>query len=258
MNFRGLLFSISLFIIPFIASAQSNDSIPDFISDRPDQTESPNAVPLKYFQVETGFQYEKFEIASFEFENYTYNTTLLRYGLFKKFELRLGANLLNLENKYFAPESDPATGFSPILFGAKYELLNEKGWIPQIGIIGSAFIPVGGNYDSGELETQLRLAFSHSLSEKSGLSYNLGFNLGNNADTVFLYTLSYGYNVVDPLTLYAEVYGTMLDADFDHNWNAGFTYALSHNVQLDGYVGTGINTNQNLLLGVGVSFRLPN
>lgn len=257
MNFKQFLFILTVLGITHFSSAQ-NDTIPEFITDRPDQTESPNAVPVKYFQVETGFQFEKFELGSFEFEEYTYNTTLLRYGLFKNFELRLGANLVNLEGKYLAPQSDPSTGLSPILFGAKYELIDENGWIPKIGIMGTAFIPIGGNYGSGELETELRLAFSHTLSEKSGLSYNLGANIGNNADSVFFYTLSYGYNVIDPLTLYAEVYATILDADFSHNWNAGLTYLLSNNVQLDAYAGTGINTNQNLLLGAGLSFRLPN
>lgn len=257
MKFRSLIYFIAFISISHLSIAQS-DTIPEFITDRPDQTESPNSVPVGYFQVETGFQYEEFELSSFVFKNYTYNTTLLRYGLFKKFELRLGANLINLENEFLTPESDPATGFSPILFGAKYELIEENGWFPKFGVLGSVFIPVGGNYGSGELESELRLAFSHTLSEKSGLSYNLGFNLGKNVDTEFFYTLTYGYNVVDPLTLYAEVYATILDADFAHNWNAGLTYLLKNNLQLDGYIGTGINTNQNLLLGVGVSFRLPN
>ena len=258
MNYKSLFFLLILGFISSASKAQNNSVVPDFITDRPDQTESPNAVPVKYFQVETGFQYEKFQLDSYKFRNYTYNTTLLRYGLFKDFELRLGVDLLNLESDVLMNEFDPSTGFSPLLFGIKYELVDEDGWIPQIGVLAHALIPLGTTYDSGELGGELRLAFSHSLSEQSSLSYNLGFETFGGSDLLYFYTLSYGYKISEPLGLYAEVYADILDADFDHYWNAGFTYLVGNNVQLDGYVGTGINTNQDLLLGAGVSFRIPN
>src|SRR3982751_2928308 len=54
--------------------------------DRPDQTESPIIVPVKYFQAENGFAY------FYNDENnkaYTYPSTLFKYGLTKFLDLRL-------------------------------------------------------------------------------------------------------------------------------------------------------------------------
>ncbi|WAC01178.1 transporter [Lacinutrix neustonica] len=44
----------------------------------------------------------------------------------------------------------------------------------------------------------------------------------------------------------------------NHLWDAGITYLISNNIQLDATVGTSITTGQDILISTGVSFRIPN
>jgi len=66
-------------------------SVPDLITDRPDQTESSSTVPKNSLQIETGVIYENFSNDNTEFQNLGLGTTLLRYGVWGNFELRLGS-----------------------------------------------------------------------------------------------------------------------------------------------------------------------
>ena len=74
-------------------------------TDRPDFTESPNIVPTGALQIETGFVWEKdfvfyqspFGKYSWEYNNFTYNSTLFRYGLSEKIELRANIQYNSLQ-----------------------------------------------------------------------------------------------------------------------------------------------------------------
>ena len=92
-----------IFLLITIAAGAQNE-IPKLITDRPDQTESSAVVPLLSWQIETGFVLENFENSFLMQQSYAYNTTLLRYGLLKNFELRLGFEYLGEkeENKTMA------------------------------------------------------------------------------------------------------------------------------------------------------------
>lgn len=259
MNFKLLFLSLLFGLILIPTFAQNQDAAPDFITDRPDQTESPYSIPVNFFQVETGFQYTKYNLGyGFKLREYTYNTTLLRYGLLRKLELRLGLDLMDQQINSIPDEMDPKLGFSPLLFGLKYELTKERGWRPKIAVLAQGYFPfIGGEqYGATEIGAELRIAFAHTLSEKSNLSYNLGIEKNDGPDVSYNYTLAYGYNIIDHFTAYAELYGFFQD-DGLHYWNAGLTYSLASNIQLDTYAGTGIQNNQDLLLGIGISFRLP-
>lgn len=60
----------------FAAITLSAQEIPPIQTDRPDQTETPNLVPAKHFQLESGFNYEKVDNAE---NNYLYPTILWKY-----------------------------------------------------------------------------------------------------------------------------------------------------------------------------------
>ena len=66
------------------------NSIESLVTDRPDATEASSTVGKGVFQVETGAFYESFKDNNNTYENFTFNTTLLRYGILDNLELRLG------------------------------------------------------------------------------------------------------------------------------------------------------------------------
>ncbi len=265
MQIRSLILLIIFCNLFFIhVSAQHTDTtFGPLITDRPDATEAPTVVPKGYLQIETGAFYEDVGDDTFTQETTTFNTTLLRYGLLDNLELRVGWDFAETKSASNGIElPDLESGLSPLLLGAKIGITEEKGILPEIGIIGHLFLPFTAAKDFKPETTgvDFRFSFTHTLSEKSSLSYNLGAEWGNDSpEAAYIYTIAYGYSITDALGMYAELYGDFPeDNKANHLWDAGLTYLLNNNIQLDATVGSGITKGQNLLLSAGISFRLPN
>lgn len=240
--------------------AQEKSPAP-LITDRPDATEAPTVVPRGSLQVETGGFYTSFEEDNIQEEVFTYNTALLRYGLLDNFELRLGWNLEETRLSSTGSTFEAGqTSFSPLLVGMKVAIAKEKGWLPEIGLIGHIFLPFTVNEEIRPefTSTDFRFAFNHTLSEKSGIAYNLGAQWGNDSPEIaYIYTLAYGYSITEKLGAYVEVYGDFPeDNSANHFWDAGLTYAIAPLVQLDATVGQSITAGQDILLSAGISFRI--
>ena len=258
-----ILFIATLFVTTFSLAAQENTtSLGTLITDRPDQTESPNVVPKGFFQVETGAFFESFDKNNIKTENYTFNTTLVRFGLLDNLELRLGWDFTETSTKVNGNKLDNvASGLNPLLLGFKTGIAKENGAFPEIGFLGHLYLPFTASKDYKPETTgvDFRLAFAHTLSDTSSLSYNVGAAWGDDSsEASYVYTIAYGQGITEKLSAYAELYGDMPENNSsNHYWDAGLTYLLSDNVQLDATVGTSITEGQDVLLSAGVSFWLP-
>ena len=232
-------------------------------TDRPDQTEASNLVPKNFLQVETGAFYESLEVNSYKNKATTFNTTLLRYGLLDNLELRLGFDFTEITSEFNGRKLDgKINGFSPMLLGVKLGITEEKGLLPEIAFIGHINVPflASNDFKTKSTGTDFRFSLSHTLNEQSSLGYNLGMAWDGEITTaIYLYTIAYGYSFTDKIGAYLELYGDSYeDSNFEHLWNAGFTYLLNDNVQLDISGGTGITKDiQDLFLSAGISFRIP-
>lgn len=257
---KQLLIAGFLFVSSLI-TAQETQDYGILITDRPDATEAPSVVPKKYIQIETGAFYESFEEGNFKTEDFTYNTTLIRYGLLDNLELRLGWNLTDSKAFFNNVETAQISSLSPLLFGVKIAITEEKGLLPEIGFIGHLNLPFTVKELARPQTTgvDFRFSFAHTLSDRSSFSYNLGAAWGGDSpEANYLYTMAYGYSITDKFGMYAELYGDFPENNkANHLWDAGVTYLLSNNVQLDATVGSSITKGQDLLLSAGVSFRLP-
>lgn len=262
MNFKQI-FLLIFFGTAFGTIAQETEEIPEMITDRPDATESANTLPKNYFQVETGGFFESFETSDYKTQVVGYNTTLFRYGMLENFEFRMGWSFE--EGRTFVNnerDNNVNSGFSPLLLGMKVAIADENGLLPQIGLLGHLYLPFTASTDYRPETTgvDFRFAFSHTLSENSGLSYNLGAEWGNDSsEAAYIYSLSYARGLTEKLSAYVEVYGDFPENNgANHFCDAGFTYLLKNNIQLDATVGRSFTEGQDILVGAGVSFRLPN
>jgi len=262
-NLKKSIIIICLLGLSFKVTAQETQttSIPDLVTDRPDATESPTVVPVGSLQVETGAFTTSFEENGVKEEVFGYNTALLRYGILKNLELRVGWNFEEVQRSVNGNKLDNVqSGLSPLLFGAKIAIAQEKGWFPEMGLIGHIFLPFTASADFKPAFTaaDFRFAFNHTLSERSGIAYNLGGQLGGeSAEFAYIYTLSYGYSITDKLGAYVELYGDLPeDSSANHFWDAGLTYAIAPLIQLDATIGQSITEGQDFLLSAGVSFRI--
>ncbi|MEJ1221682.1 transporter [Sediminicola sp. 1XM1-17] len=259
----SLVFMILMGSFYKVQAQQDNTGPGTIVTDRPDATESPTLVPKGYLQVETGGYYESLDQNNTKFERTVYNTTLMRYGLLDNMELRLGWNLesqkLNMGGLGFDTDLN---GFSPLLLGVKIGIAQEKNGAPEIGLIGHLFLPFSASKDFRPQTTgaDFRFAFSHTLSEKSNLSYNVGAKWGDDSpELAYIYTIALGHRITDKFGFYVELYGDLPEnSTANHFFDTGITYLLQSNIQLDATVGKGITDDQDILLSAGVSFRVPN
>ena len=118
---RLLIVALTLFLAyPLI----SQDDHPPIVTDRPDQTESAVTVPHKTLQIESGFTFGWNEKDGIETKDLGYNSTLLRWGVLSRLELRLGAAYAGLETKdQLADTSTKLSGMAPLAVGFKWNML---------------------------------------------------------------------------------------------------------------------------------------
>lgn len=239
------------------SNSTSNEPL---VTDRPDATESSSTVGKGVLQFETGGIYESYENNNIKTENYTYNTMLIRYGILDNMELRLGWDFVEGITKVNGNKLNNVTsGLSPLLLGMKVDITEENGLMPEIALISHVFpvFSASTDYRPEHTGVDFRFSLSHTLSEKSSLGYNIGAEWGNDSpEATCVYTLAYGYSITDRFGMYAEVYGDLPeDHSANHYWDAGMTYLVSNDLQLDAYVGTSITEGQDILLGIGFSYR---
>ena len=258
-------FILSLFI--FIQTADSlmaqNDSIPYLNSDRPTQSESPYLMRKGFFQIETGAIYVHRDDPEKRLDRMQLGTTLLRYGVFNNFEVRISdsyewVHVFTKENSADSTES----GIGPVNAGFKVLVAKEKGIRPEMSILGSiTFRHIGDEAFNPTYSFPTgKLLCTHTLTKKLSLGYNIGFSYsGETADGFFIYSGYLGYYITPKLWTFVEVYG-----NFDHGdtpntrGDAGFTYRIRQNLQVDISGGMAFDKDVHRYFGsAGLSWRIP-
>ena len=198
-------------------------------TDRPDQTESPVVVNKKWFQIEHGFAIEREN----KFSTYG-SSTLFRFGLLKKIELRLETDFIHTPSTNFSPAT---TELQPISIGTKIALWEEKKWIPKTSLIVHAGIPFLAARSFKNFNTQpgIILTFQNNLSQTISWAYNAGIEWdGENSSPYYVYTFSNGINLSKKLYGFVELFGSFNKTNTpQHNVDAGFSFLVNNNCKID-------------------------
>lgn len=230
---------------------------PELITDRPDQTESAAIVPKGSVQLETG---PYLILNDGNEREWSYNTLLARIGLLSWIELRLQGAYEGYRYEWEGGSAS-AKGLAPLIIGAKVKLLEEKGRVPQTALMYHITLPgTGGkSFQVDFAEHELRANFSHTLSDKLELAYNLGAQWQELKEADGMYTLSFAYDLGDKVGVFAEAFGFLIeDEQNKHSIDVGITLLARPNLQLDAYLGRGLTENANdWLFGGGFSWRIP-
>ena len=216
------------------------------ITDRPDQTESSSTVSAGTLQLETGILVEYSPSGALSQSRILAPTTLFRYGLNKAVEFRLLSQFESVKSPY----AEKATkGISDLEIGTKIQLLRQEGVNTEIAILSHLIIPTGSRGLSSEDYGSIsKLSISHELSELTSLGYNVGYNYFNTGKGDLTYSAALGVAVNNKVGIYIEPYGELIDFEvYEASFDAGFTYLLRDNFQLDFSFGTGINYKMNYL-----------
>ena len=224
-------------------------------TDRPDQTEGSTSVPQGSLQIEAGFLHELSEIDDIKVLHVLVPTTLFRYGVAKGLELRLVGQFESFRNRETHQTVD---GLSNVELGAKLELLNKEEIKTKIAFLSHAVLPIGSDeLSNNKLGTVNKLSISHELNAKLSLGYNVGYDYFGEGSGNFNYSMALGLSIYDNFGVYIEPYGEVVDfkthlASFD----AGITYLLADNIQLDFSSGVGLNYDMDYI-AVGFSINIP-
>ena len=248
--------SLSAFAIFGVSTEILLAQAPDLVTDRPDQTESSAVVPLGFAQIETGYLYTRDSGSS----SREFPGTLIRIGIARRVELRFGhAGFIS---------SDSSSGAGDSQIGAKVNLVGESGWRPEVAVLTGFSLPTGqASLSSGRVDPSVLVAFSHTLSSR----VSLGYNIGNSWESLkkisarqrlLQYSLVFGVEITDKFGGFIEAFGNRAfnsSRTPANSIDAGVTYLLADNVQLDLYAGRGLSAGaRDTFVGGGISFRLPN
>jgi hypothetical protein len=231
---------ILLIIIVFIANKES--TIAQIMTDRPDQTESSSTVPKGALQLESGI------LVGYEGDNLYTNrqlllpTNLFRYGITKGVELRV---LNQVESIKYGDQN--IQGISDLEIGTKIQLLKNEAKNTEIAFLSHLVLPTGTKGLSRDIYGTInKLCISHSINENIGLGYNIGYNYFDEGNGDITYSISLGIGLTDKVAVYIEPYGEIANIEKHiSNFDAGFTYLLNKNTQLDFSFGTSINQEMN-------------
>lgn len=225
-------------------------------ADRPGAGTGSEVLNKGYIQWETGF-----EVAHLPgLHSLKLPTTLFRFGVHKRIELRLEYEGLLVINDH--PDTVPSTndicayGPSPLNIGTKILLCDHHGgsleqkWIPRTALMLNLGIPLTPAVArqlpvSGAVD----LLFENEVTEWLSIGYDLGAHWEEWAPTPDIFaSLCINFEPTDHLGLFVESYN-IFDTDAvklgtntrytHHNINLdfGLTYAVHPRVQLDAYAG---------------------
>lgn len=246
-----LLISLSLKITAQVEKAE-------IVTDRPDQSNTPLLIPKGSLQIETGFLYEEVTSEEIDQANIAFNNTLIKYGVNEYFELRFSAGFLG--TRQYVSDGVTTNGFSPMGLGVKIKLADESGFWPQAALVSHIYLKTGSEeYTPQYTPTDICFSFSHTLSDRISLGYNVGGLWGGETpEATFFYTLSLGFSVSGKLGIFAESYAYFPEMhEASHRVDGGVTFKITPVVQFDMSGGIGLSNNApDYFLSTGLSVRL--
>lgn len=264
---------IAIWMIPvFVASlgAAWAQEPSELVTDRPDQTESAVTVDPGKVQLELGFTFIRDDEEGLRREAQEAGGTLIRLGLRRGLELRIGFVGWVREELAVTGGDLVTDGAGDAELGVKILLREEQGSAPQMALLASTSVPLGERaFTTDRFDPALRLAFSHTLSDRLGLGYNVGISwateldLEGDLDTLAspFYTLALGIGLSSRWGAFVELFGefpSQAGEDARHSFNGGLTFLVADHVQLDLAGGLGLSeVADDAFLGVGLSMRWP-
>lgn len=227
------------------------------VTDRPDQSYASSVIPKNSFQIEAGAMTQDFVNT----RTVAAPNVLLRFGITDKFELRA---VNQFEFNYInGPLAARTSGFSDLQLGTKIQLFSKEEAKTEIAVLAHAIIKSGfleeelGSEENGNFGLISRLAISHSLTERMGLSCNLGYDHSGVKESQgsLAYTLSLAYALNSKIACFIEGYGSYNEFEENEtNMDAGVTYLVNDNIQLDYSFGLGLTNQMNFMSG-GISWN---
>ncbi len=252
-----------LFILLALNGLNSNELLAQTIfTDRPTQTTSSALLSKGHFQVETGAflseASDSFLGQNIQIQQWVFNSSLLRFGITNRFELRfvqdLSQNKMKMNNAFI----DTNLQAQPTLIGAKFQLLKNHNFLPNFALITH----LGGNLFTNErfaFQTTVLLAVNQAINNEWAWFSNVGVKMTNDWNSMaVVYTAMVTRVINSDLSAFFEYYASLNEVNFNHHaLDFGLMYLINDFLQIDAYGGFGLtNATPDFLLGLGLSHKI--
>lgn len=246
-----------------IAWAQTE---PALITDRPGLSYSATVVPTQYLQLETGLANVIAGLnrsGSFQQHNHVIQ---MRYGLLKKVEVSSDVNYGFSVVNWRENTEEYKNSLNSFRVGARYQILTENNYLPELTTGLFYRIPVGENAsDLKEALPDFLLTASKTVLDK--LSINPSFVVflpSTSAKPDVITTLNVALSATNSWGFFVGTAYQQLGENIENNENgsvyleAGATYLLRPNMQFDFDAGTDavIDKWNSLYFNLGFSWRI--
>jgi len=234
--------NIATFLVCFLLSPAAFGEELELIGDRPDFTESNATIPTGHLQAEMGVEVsgagDDLEIGL--------PKILLRYGVVEDLELRL-----EIPDLVIGLPKGGGTDLGAGTVGAGLKWVQAIGDSAAAGLIFMAGSPVTpDDADADGFYTSLNAVWGVDFNERLSLGGNLRMDVGGlgtarseDASVVeFTGSLALGIALTDVVGMYLETFHTITDRrEFTPNADAGFTFLVTPQLQLDVYGGADVS-----------------
>lgn len=202
-------------------------------SDRPGQAINPNTAGVMALQLQTGFNYGSRRNDFFNYRAYHVPVDL-RFGITKKWELNTSFDYLNQHAKYVSFISDITTaGFLSPEIGMRYAFLSGSRWKPFLALQANmSFLSHNGDYQQQQMGSSFYLVSSNRFKSFS-VNTNFGIVLPGDGDfnLTFPWVVNFGWSLGEKFSAFVEGFGEFNNKSL--NWDAGFSYLVINDLQLD-------------------------
>ncbi len=232
--------------------------------DQPGLSNSYQTVRKFRLQIESEMAYRqdsKFsDNPNLERKEFQFATTLIRFGLTKTLEVRLGSGFLYQRDKNLNIKSSVST-IQGVSLGGKWHFLeHKKGIVPNASFLLQADLPVGSEkVVSKYIEPEAALLVSHPLSDAARLDYNAQISYRDQNFLEYFYALSLNVNFSPQTSSFIEFAskhreGSSAEMYFD----GGLNLLIKRNSIAYIFGGKGLNKQAaDWFVTFGMGIRLP-
>jgi Putative MetA-pathway of phenol degradation len=254
---------------PKVEKTDGEEEQDSIVTDRPDFTEASSTVGLGRVQLEAGYTYFRDRSGGSTQILQTYPEALLRVGLFADwFELRLGETYIHSRTTGFGQTTEHLSGLSDLYLGVKLALTEQKGHLPETGIILQSLLPTAGQtITANEALFGFNYLFGWDIVPKrltagGTLGVNSAVDDQGHSFVVINESFTIGYLFTEQFGAYTEWFALIpsssisSDIGTEHYFNGGFSYKITPDFQVDIRAGFGLNKHaQDFFTGAGFAVR---
>jgi hypothetical protein len=226
------------------------------VTDRPDFTESPLAVPSSRVQVEFGATFQEFEGGATALNA---PEALARIGVFRGAEVRVGLPDFARDETGLGQLRVVNEDVTDPSLGAKLELGEASG--VALAVVAETTLPfINNGFRPEDAAQTVILTGGASLSPRVSVGGQVGATYNETPETVDLAaTLVLGFALDSQIGAFVEVAASDpvdIVADAAFLLHGGATLLLTEDLQVDAHAGLGLtDTAPDYLIGVGASAR---